>query len=59
MPNTKSTKLMIEIAYDPQVTTPDELCNALDTLLETATSTPDILDEYGNPDIYSFEVMLQ
>jgi hypothetical protein len=48
---------VLEVAYDPAVTTPEALCAALDTLLETTTSTPGILDECGNPDIYSFEVL--
>lgn len=57
MPNSKSVRLVLEVAYDPAMTDPEGLCSALDTLLETAASTPEILDEYGNPDIYSFEVL--
>lgn len=52
-----AVRLVLEVAYDPNITDPEALCAALDTLLETATSTPEILDEYGKPDIYSFEVL--
>lgn len=43
--------LTIEIDFDPNVTDVDSVGEAVDTLLETAMSTPGILDEYGNPGI--------
>lgn len=45
---------MLEVTYDAQVTDPEGLCNAFDKLLETAMSTPGILDEYGNPKVGEF-----
>lgn len=46
----KST-LTIDIEYDPAATDDESLAYALDRLMETALSTPGILDEYGNPQI--------
>jgi hypothetical protein len=43
------TKLTIEIEYAPEMTDPEGLAYAMDRLLKTAVSTPNILDEYGNP----------
>jgi hypothetical protein len=43
--------LTIEVGFDPDVTDVDAVGVAVDNLLETAMSTPGILDEYGNPDI--------
>jgi len=43
------TTLTLEIEYDPTKTDPEGLASAFDRLLETALSTPGILDEYGNP----------
>ena len=45
------TTLTVEIDYDPAATDPEGLACAMDRLLETALSTPDLLDEYGNPTI--------
>jgi hypothetical protein len=46
------TNLTIEVRYDPKLTDPEGLAAALDRLLETALSTPGILDEYGSaPDV--------
>jgi hypothetical protein len=56
---TKTTKLEVEIRYDPNVTDPEGLACALDRLMETALSTPDILDDYGNPRIGEFFVVPQ
>jgi hypothetical protein len=50
------TTLTVEIEYDPQKTDPEGLACAMDRLLETALSTPDILEEYGNPTIGEFFV---
>lgn len=43
--------LTIEIEFDEKVTDADAVGVAVDSLLETALSTPGILDEYGNPSI--------
>jgi hypothetical protein len=48
------TKLTVEIEYDPNVTDQEGLACAMDRLLETALSTPDILSEYGSPSIGEF-----
>ncbi|NLX98375.1 MAG: hypothetical protein GXY83_19630 [Rhodopirellula sp.] len=45
----KKTTFLIDVRYDPDVTHPDGLAAALDRLLETALSTPGILDDHGNP----------
>ncbi len=50
------TTLTVEIEYNPQKTDPEGLACAMDRLLETALSTPDILDEYGNPAVGEFFV---
>ena len=43
--------LSFPVYYDRDVTDPEALSYAFDRLLETAMSTPGILDEYGNPTI--------
>jgi hypothetical protein len=53
------TTLTVEIEYDPARTDPEGLACAMDRLLETALSTPDILDEYGNPTIGEFYIAKQ
>ena len=50
------TTLTVEIEYDSQKTDPEGLACAMDRLLETALSTPGILDEYGNPAVGEFLV---
>jgi hypothetical protein len=50
------TTLTVELEYDPAKTDPEGLACAMDRLLETALSTPDILEEYGNPKIREFFV---
>lgn len=61
MPNTKAARLVVEIAYDPDVTTPEKLCETLDALVESAISPTgmctELLEGHGQPDIYSFEVL--
>jgi len=46
--------LSIPVEYDPEATDAEGTANAADILLETAMSTPGILDEYGNPRFGSF-----
>ncbi len=53
---TKKTTLTVEVEYDPRKTDPEGLACAMDRLLETALSTPEIMDEYGNPTIGEFFV---
>jgi hypothetical protein len=50
------TTLSIEIDYDPAVTDPESLATAADGLLQTVRSTPNTLDEYGNPRFGDFFV---
>ena len=46
--------MIVEVEYDPTITDPESVSNALDTLMDTAKSTPGILDEYGNPRVGAF-----
>jgi hypothetical protein len=39
--------LKLPVTFDDQKTDLDSVSSALDTLMETALSTPGILDEYG------------
>jgi hypothetical protein len=50
------TTLTVEIEYDPDLTHPDGLASAMDRLLETALSTPGIMEEYGDPRFGEFFV---
>jgi hypothetical protein len=50
------TTLTVEIDYDPAITDGESLACAMDRLLETALSTPDIFCEYGNPTVGEFFV---
>jgi hypothetical protein len=50
------TTLTVEIEYDPQKTDPEGLACAMDRLLETALSIPEVMDEYGSPTIGEFFV---
>jgi hypothetical protein len=50
------TTLTVDIKYNGRRTDPDALASAMDRLLETALSTPGILDDYGNPAIGEFFV---
>ena len=47
----KRCYMLIPVEYDHRHADPDGLAVAIDKLLETATSTPGILDDYGNPKI--------
>ncbi|MCE9553860.1 MAG: hypothetical protein K8T91_10870 [Planctomycetes bacterium] len=55
VPLQKAT-LTVEVTYDPEVTDAESIANAADRLLETAVSTPGILEEYGSPTFDSFYV---
>lgn len=43
----KKAFLKLPVTFDDQRTDLDSVASALDTLMETALSTPGILDEYG------------
>lgn len=49
-------KLYVEVDYDPAVTDAESVAAAIDMLMGVALSTPEILDEYGNPSIGEFLV---
>ena len=42
------------VSYDNDYTDPDSLVSALDRLMETALSTPGIMEEYGPVDVGEF-----
>jgi hypothetical protein len=50
------TTLTVEIEYDPAMTDGEGLACAMDRLLETALSTPGILEDYGDPIVGEFFV---
>ena len=50
------TTLTVEIQYDARLTDPEGLASAMDRLLETALSTPGIMQEYGDPKMGEFFV---
>lgn len=52
----KTIRFSVDVTFNEAVTDEDGVGNALDTLMETATSTPGILDEYGNPEVGAFYV---
>jgi len=47
-------RMTLDVEYDPSMTDPEGLAAALDRLLKTALSTPDILENYGNPSFGEF-----
>lgn len=51
------TTLTVEIDYNPKKTDPEGLACAMDRLMETALSIPDVMDEYGNPKVGEFFVL--
>jgi len=50
------TTLTVEIEYDSRKTDPEGLACAMDRLMETVLSTPDIMVEYGDPRVGEFFV---
>ncbi len=48
------TTLTVDVTYNPAMTDPESLASALDTLLNTALSTPGILEDYGDPVVGEF-----
>jgi hypothetical protein len=47
----KTTTLTVDVEYDQRFTDPEGLACAMDRLLETALSTPGIMEDYGNPTV--------
>ena len=56
MPKMATTTYTLNVEYDADKTDPEGLATALDTLMETALSTPGILDEYGAVNVGVFFV---
>jgi hypothetical protein len=54
MPEKETAQLYVEVEFDPAVTDAESLATAMDRLMETVLSTPDILDDYGNPAVKQF-----
>jgi hypothetical protein len=50
------TKLSIDVEFDGDKTDPESLASAADTLLQTALSTPGVLDECGDPQFGEFVI---
>jgi hypothetical protein len=50
------TTLTVDVEYDDQITDPESIASAADRLLETALSTPGIMEEYGDPRFEEFYV---
>jgi hypothetical protein len=51
--------LTVQVEYDSEITDPESLARALSILMETALLTPEILDEYGNPDVGEFMIAVE
>lgn len=52
----ETATFIIQVVYDDRHTDPDALGEALDRLMETALSTPGLLDDYGTVEIGEFEI---
>ena len=50
------TTLIVDVCYDGRRTDPEALASAMDRLMETALSTPGIMDEHANPRVGEFFV---
>jgi hypothetical protein len=55
----KTTRLYFDVDYDDNLTDPEGLASAVDVLMETALSTPGILEDYGDPRIGPCFVLTQ
>jgi len=58
-PPAATARLTLDVTYDPQVTDAESIAAAADQLLESALSTPGILDDYGNPTFEAFYVLTE
>jgi hypothetical protein len=54
--NALKATLTIDVEYDPAVTDPESIASAADRLMETALSTPGIMEEYADPHFGEFFV---
>lgn len=54
MPESQTAPLYVEVDFDPAQTDAESLASAMDILMKTALSTPDVLDDYGNPGVGRF-----
>src|SRR5690348_14256024 len=54
MPETETAQLYVEVDFNPAVTDAESLATAMDRLVETALSTPDMMADYGNPAVKEF-----
>ena len=50
--------LQVSVSYDRSRATEDEVCAAMNKLLETATSTPSVLSEVGDVRVGDFEILM-
>lgn len=50
----RQVKLTLWVTIDEDQTDAESICSAMDTLLETAMSTPGILDDYGPVEVDQF-----
>ena len=51
-----TTIFTIEVSFNDEVTDAESVAGAADMLLETALSTPEVLDDYGNPSFGAFMI---
>lgn len=54
MSESQTAKLYVEVQFDPEMTDAESLASAFDNLMKIALSTPEILDDYGNPGVGEF-----
>lgn len=54
MSESQTAKLYVEVQFDPEMTDAESLASAFDNLMKIALSTPEILDDYGNPSVGEF-----
>jgi hypothetical protein len=52
----RTTAFIVNVDYDDRCTTPDALGDALSRLIDTALSTPGILDNHGRVEVGEFEI---
>ncbi|TXH44015.1 MAG: hypothetical protein E6Q97_33310 [Desulfurellales bacterium] len=53
----KTAYCSLRVAYDDEVTTPGDVVDAVDTLIQTAAGTPGVLDAVGDPEISTLELL--
>ena len=50
----KTVQMTVQVTFDEDKTDSESIASALDRLMETATSTPGVLDEYGKVSVGEF-----